>query len=51
MNPSFCRMGFSISDLYKRYTGKSKIAFLQYSPSKMLRPSYEPNRIYNLTVK
>lgn len=27
----FCRMGFSISDLYKCYIGKSKIAFLEYS--------------------
>lgn len=51
MNPRFCRMGFSISDLYKRHIGRNKIAFLQYLPSKMLTPSHEPNRICNLTVK
>lgn len=34
INPRFCRMGFSISDLYKSYIGRTKIAFLQYLPSK-----------------
>lgn len=51
MNPRFCRMGFSTGDLYKRYTGRSKIAFLQCLPSKMLTPSHEPNRICSLTIK
>lgn len=51
MNPRFCRMGFSITDLYKRYIGKSRVAFLQYLPSKRLTPSQELNRICNLTVK
>jgi len=48
---SFCKMGLPSSDLYKRYIGENKIAFLQYLLSKMLTPSYERNRICNLTMK